>query len=298
MPLRCSSWRQHRSQGFRFQAKSLVHTWMNTARTYRSYQYSIPRPRLELHQQYPLYQIAYPRDYQHSLRGSLAYRNSAVFCRTKMSWAASRTTTRAEDIVYCLLGIFNANIPLIYGEGGRAFIRPQEEIIRASSDHTIFAWRRSDDGDRNMSGSILAHSPKNFSKSPIFPCSRIFALTRLVEDFEIQDLSVSRPFLMTNFGVHIHLPRIVNCREVNLWAPKGNKNRVAHERDLCSCIISFHQHYGGWGTKYDADMDSSYVGGRKSVRTYCAQCYRIHLRDVAKRAPGKLKTPTKEDFCR
>ncbi len=34
----------------------------------------------------------------------------------KMSWAASRTTTRKEDIAYCLLGIFGVNMPLLYGE--------------------------------------------------------------------------------------------------------------------------------------------------------------------------------------
>ena len=34
----------------------------------------------------------------------------------KMSWAADRQTTRVEDKVYCLLGLFDINMPLIYGE--------------------------------------------------------------------------------------------------------------------------------------------------------------------------------------
>ncbi|KAH6648140.1 hypothetical protein BKA67DRAFT_407790 [Truncatella angustata] len=34
-----------------------------------------------------------------------------------MHWSSGRQTTKAEDAVYCLLGIFNVNIPLIYGEG-------------------------------------------------------------------------------------------------------------------------------------------------------------------------------------
>ncbi|KAI0102501.1 heterokaryon incompatibility protein-domain-containing protein [Nemania sp. FL0031] len=59
----------------------------------------------------------------------------------KMSWAASRETTRIEDIAYCLLGIFDVNMPLIYGEGKRAFRRLQEEIMKANpEDHTLFAW--------------------------------------------------------------------------------------------------------------------------------------------------------------
>jgi hypothetical protein len=41
---------------------------------------------------------------------------------------------------YCLLGIFRVNIPLIYGEGARAFVRLQEEIMKREVDLSIFAW--------------------------------------------------------------------------------------------------------------------------------------------------------------
>ncbi|KAI0427891.1 heterokaryon incompatibility protein-domain-containing protein [Xylaria sp. FL1042] len=59
----------------------------------------------------------------------------------KMSWAATRKTTRIEDVAYCLLGIFDVNMPLIYGEGKKAFKRLQEEIMKARpEDHTLFAW--------------------------------------------------------------------------------------------------------------------------------------------------------------
>jgi hypothetical protein len=34
----------------------------------------------------------------------------------RMSWAASRQTTREEDLAYCLLSIFDVYLPLIYGE--------------------------------------------------------------------------------------------------------------------------------------------------------------------------------------
>jgi hypothetical protein len=50
---------------------------------------------------------------------------------SRMSWAAARTTTRPEDMAYCLMGIFQVSMPLLYGEGGeRAFLRLQEEILR------------------------------------------------------------------------------------------------------------------------------------------------------------------------
>ncbi|EAT77383.2 hypothetical protein SNOG_15158 [Parastagonospora nodorum SN15] len=52
----------------------------------------------------------------------------------RMSWAAERETTRVEDRAYSLLGIFGVNMPLLYGEGERSFIRLQ------SDDQTLFAW--------------------------------------------------------------------------------------------------------------------------------------------------------------
>lgn len=58
----------------------------------------------------------------------------------KMAWAAYRETTKVEDKAYCLLGIFGVNMPLIYGEGQKAFIRLQKEIINESNDLSIFAW--------------------------------------------------------------------------------------------------------------------------------------------------------------
>ncbi|KAK0722644.1 hypothetical protein B0T26DRAFT_628827, partial [Lasiosphaeria miniovina] len=62
-----------------------------------------------------------------------------------MSWASRRQTTRPEDIAYCLMGIFNVNMSMLYGEGGtKAFIRLQEGILRESDDQTILAWRNAD----------------------------------------------------------------------------------------------------------------------------------------------------------
>ncbi|KAK3364641.1 hypothetical protein B0T25DRAFT_599039 [Lasiosphaeria hispida] len=49
----------------------------------------------------------------------------------RMSWAADRETTRVEDIAYCLFGIFGVNMPLLYGEGEKAFVRLQQELLVA-----------------------------------------------------------------------------------------------------------------------------------------------------------------------
>ena len=58
----------------------------------------------------------------------------------RMSWASGRSTTRVEDSAYSLMGIFGVNMPTIYGEGRRALMRLQEEIMKNSNDQSIFAW--------------------------------------------------------------------------------------------------------------------------------------------------------------
>jgi hypothetical protein len=58
----------------------------------------------------------------------------------RFCWAAGRETTRIEDRAYSLLGIFDINMPLLYGEGEKAFGRLQEEIMKVNDDPSILAW--------------------------------------------------------------------------------------------------------------------------------------------------------------
>ncbi|KAE9362962.1 HET-domain-containing protein, partial [Stipitochalara longipes BDJ] len=108
----------------------------------------------------------------------------------RMSWAADRQTTRVEDVAYSLLGIFNVNMPLLYGEGEKAFIRLQEEIIRGSDDQSIFAWEwnKEEAGYAWFSGP-LANSPARFRKSGnIIP---------------LPSNAARQPYTMTNKGLRI-----------------------------------------------------------------------------------------------
>ncbi|KAI6000061.1 heterokaryon incompatibility protein-domain-containing protein [Pisolithus albus] len=75
-----------------------------------------------------------------------------------MSWAANRRTTREEDRAYSLMGLFGVNMPMLYGEGKKAFQRLQLEIIRISSDQSIFAWKPR----IPRAGSVLAGDPSDF----------------------------------------------------------------------------------------------------------------------------------------
>lgn len=107
----------------------------------------------------------------------------------RMSWAAKRHTTREEDIAYCLLGIFGINMPLLYGEGTKAFTRLQEEIIRKYDDDSIFAWASAKGTfPGGTYRSLLARSPTEFAGSGniIFPASRH-----------------SEPFSVTNKGLQV-----------------------------------------------------------------------------------------------
>jgi hypothetical protein len=118
----------------------------------------------------------------------------------RMSWAAHRQTTREEDLAYCLIGLFNVNMPLLYGEGGtKAFIRLQEEIMKASDDHSLFAWEhpRILECSReavpwgSVYSSLLAPSPSCFRRAGYYtPQLRP---------------SSDLPYVMTNKGIHIWL---------------------------------------------------------------------------------------------
>ncbi|KAK0509804.1 hypothetical protein JMJ35_008198 [Cladonia borealis] len=122
----------------------------------------------------------------------------ALSCIAKrMSWASKRETTRVEDLAYCLMGLFGVNMPLIYGERHKAFIRLQTEIMRKSDDHSLFAWKSPKAPDDFHCG-LLAGLPNYFAESrniSPFSCS--------VSDYENQS-----PFSMTNRGVSISLPII------------------------------------------------------------------------------------------
>ncbi|KAJ8130557.1 hypothetical protein O1611_g3069 [Lasiodiplodia mahajangana] len=92
----------------------------------------------------------------------------------KMSWAAPRETTRVEDEAYCLLGIFNINMPLLYGEGRMAFRRLQEEIIKHSADLTIFYWYTPRNELDAQYTSLFAESPSAFGLGPVKPTTLEF----------------------------------------------------------------------------------------------------------------------------
>lgn len=85
-------------------------------------------------------------------------------------------------------------MPLLYGEGVNAFYRLQEEIVRSSSDESIFAWV-----DETLTQSGL------FAPSPA-----VFASFGMV--VPIQNSKIRRaPFSITNYGLAMEA-RLANTK--------------------------------------------------------------------------------------
>ncbi|ROV99944.1 hypothetical protein VMCG_06294 [Cytospora schulzeri] len=113
----------------------------------------------------------------------------------RMSWASKRATSRPEDMAYCLMGIFDVNMPMLYGEGAeKAFLRLQEEIMKSSDDQSLFAWRDDQAGPRSRHG-LLATSPRPFRDSDLI--------------IPYQNWASRPPYAMTNRGLQITLPEMV-----------------------------------------------------------------------------------------
>ncbi|KAM0482197.1 hypothetical protein ACHAP7_004425 [Fusarium lateritium] len=125
---------------------------------------------------------------------------SSACIAKRLSWAAGRSITRMEDIAYCLLGICNVHIPMLYGEGKNAFRRLQEEIIRTTYDLSILAWTppvTSDNSEKEYCG-FLAKSVNHFAS-----CSEMYSVTDSL--LREGDISVS------NKGLRLRTP--VNVRD-------------------------------------------------------------------------------------
>lgn len=134
---------------------------------------------------------------------SWIYGHDAPSVAKKMSWASCRETSREEDMAHCLLGLFNINMPLLYGEGSKAFVRLQEEIIRKLDDESIFVWWD------NRSSSLLA------------PSSKSFDLSRDTGNTGLQAFKFTRqlnrpPYTITNQGLEISGELI---ERNSAWAP-------------------------------------------------------------------------------
>ncbi|KAK3374624.1 heterokaryon incompatibility protein-domain-containing protein [Podospora didyma] len=121
----------------------------------------------------------------------------------KMSWAAARQTTRNEDTAYCLMGIFDINMPLLYGEGTKSIYEiTGRDHEKKAYDHSIFCWENPSSGPSSYRG-LLARSPAEFKGSPsVRPWRRSYG-----HSLELEEIGLtSKTYEMTNRGLRINLP--------------------------------------------------------------------------------------------
>ncbi|KAI0547713.1 HET-domain-containing protein [Xylaria curta] len=145
-----------------------------------------------------------------------------AYASEKMPWLSKRETTRIEDMAYCMLGLFDINMPLLYGEGRKAFWRLQEEIIRASSDHTIFCWTWTNTVPETWV-SMLAPWPDTFVNSSGF------VAVSTSDGYE----SVPTPYSITNVGLSIKLPAICT---ISSWFVFLQCRHKDYPQNTSSCI--------------------------------------------------------------
>ncbi|EPE02699.1 het domain-containing protein [Ophiostoma piceae UAMH 11346] len=119
----------------------------------------------------------------------------------RMAWASSRVTTKIEDAAYSLLGLFDVNMPLIYGEGHRAFQRLQEEILKISTDFTLFGWAPSEGEDQKQQ-----RPGNNTNTGTTTPCMPLLASSprQFQECYELEQFrNDDSEFSITNRGLRL-----------------------------------------------------------------------------------------------
>lgn len=144
----------------------------------------------------------------------------------KMSWAANRTATRKEDMAYCLLGLFDVNMALIYGEGEKAFLRLQEHIAATSTDHSLFAWgvpSGQDDEAENLRSyrNIFARSPADFRG-----CGELWNAT----------IVPPNAWTQTNRGFHAVFPTVPSAVAETLFDEAGTHLAIIDGEDYLAIL--------------------------------------------------------------
>lgn len=209
-------------------------------------------------------------------------RNASIAKR--FSWAALRETSRTEDIAYCLLGIFDVNMPLLYGEGKKAFIRLQEEIMKSSSDYSLFAWgnieQSSSDEPKDPDGSgshlmtwkkdvtplqgLFASSPRAFVNSGSIVMHKPF-IDKLVDQ--------TKPPVVFAGGVRIELPTLKSWTNCPYWwdKPAFEQHRTGYIAILgCKVEDDSQDSIGiplvGWGHRNVGRRDSLVLVSNKPYR--------------------------------
>ncbi|OJA12964.1 hypothetical protein AZE42_04715 [Rhizopogon vesiculosus] len=157
----------------------------------------------------------------------------------RLRWASRRTTTRIEDMAYCLIGIFDVSMPITYGEGQRSWFRLMEIILQQCKSWDVFAWA----GPWSPYSCAIPSSPKGYDALDV---NSFIALRRTLDMGKLEGKVGQTPvhlrgdhtFAMTRHGLQMKLPLLSAAfgrtkQEVTIhaWTP-GSYLRWSKPQDL------------------------------------------------------------------
>ncbi|KAJ1338580.1 HET domain-containing protein [Microdochium nivale] len=141
----------------------------------------------------------------------------------KMSWASGRVTTKVEDMAYCLMGMFEIAMPLLYGEGLKAMTRLQELIFLQTEDYSLLICEK----DYRDLHAALPLSPQAYHRDlhgtiPEWADSNPGRKASIKIDF--RDI-----YLNPNSVVDLDPPTLSQARGMRVTMPKKKSTNVSQD---------------------------------------------------------------------
>jgi len=155
---------------------------------------------------------------------------------TRMSWAEDRQTTKAEDIAYCLMGIFDVHMPLQYGEGGsKAFKRLQHELVKRTSSSSLLGWGLSFKNCVSTGPDLWSIFPRSIKRQDILAQSPKRFSRQLVLQSVATLRERSKAWVHTNRGFKVELMLVEKAD----WYIIADEEGIPQRHDLAIAVLCF-----------------------------------------------------------
>ena len=195
----------------------------------------------------------------------------------RLRWASRRTTTRIEDMAYCLIGIFDVSMPITYGEGQRSWFRFMEIILQRCKSWDVFAWA----GPWSPYSCAIPSSPKGYSALDV---SSFIELRRSLDMGKLEgkvgqtptNLRGDHAFTMTRHGLQMKMPllpvvfdRTKQDVTIHAWIP-GSYIRWSKPQDITVQVVC--RQWVPQAEKYCVGLVNYNVGGLARSNTQYEIC--------------------------
>jgi hypothetical protein len=155
---------------------------------------------------------------------------------TRISWVEDRQTTKAEDIAYCLMGILDVHMPLLYGEGEfKAFKRLQHEMVKRTSSSSLLAWGLSFDNCISTGPDLWSIFPRSINRQDILAQSPKYFSHQLVLESVATLRDISKAWVHTNRGIKVELMLVEKAD----WYIVADEEGTPQRHDLAIAVLPF-----------------------------------------------------------